>query len=139
FVRLTIDDLAGQAASQIEETRLIVFNKSKMCFIRRINLSNRYFQLPFIVHFINISSFFIIDQIYHMLRFFHYEKEIGQIKLISSNISSISNSITTTKSNIDYSYSSIVIMNDGSLLISNNTQNLIQLILNDQANDIDDW
>ncbi|CAF1061856.1 unnamed protein product [Rotaria sordida] len=140
FVRLTIDDdLAGQAASQIEETYLLVFNKSKMCFIRRINLSNRYSQLPFIVHFINISSFFIIDQIYHMLRFFHYEKEIGQIKLISSNISSISNSITTTKSNIDYSYSSIVLMNDGSLLISNNTQNLIQLILNDQANDIDDW
>ncbi|CAF3645036.1 unnamed protein product [Rotaria sp. Silwood1] len=140
FVRLALnDDLAGQAASQIEDTRLLVFKKSKMCFVRRITLSNRYFQLPFIVHFINISSFFIIDQIHHMLRFFHYEKEIGQIKLLPSNISPISNSITTSKSNIDYSYSSIVLMNDGSLLISNNTQNLIQLILNDQSNDIDDW
>ncbi|CAF3160339.1 unnamed protein product [Rotaria sp. Silwood2] len=140
FVRLTIDDdLAGQAASQIEDTRLLVFNKSKMSFVRRITLLNKYFQLPFIVHFINISSFFIIDQIHHMLRFFHYEKEIGQIKLLPSNTSPISNSITTSKSNIDYPYSSIVLMNDGSLFISNNTQNLIQLILNDQSNDIDDW
>ncbi|CAF1479689.1 unnamed protein product [Rotaria sp. Silwood1] len=73
-----------------------------------------------------------------MLRFFHYEKEIDQIKLLPWNISPTSNSITTSEFNIDYPYSSIVLMNDGSLLISNNIQNLIQLILNDQSNDIDD-
>jgi hypothetical protein len=108
-----------------------------MSFIRRIILLNKHFQSPFIVHFTNLSSFFIIDQTYHQLRFFNYEKEIGQIKLLPSNTSP--NSTTISKSNLDYQYSSIVLMNDGSLLLSNNTKYLIQLILNDQSNDIDDW
>jgi hypothetical protein len=108
-----------------------------MSFVRRIILSNKHFQYPFIVHFINLSSFFLIDQIYHIIRFYNYEKEIGQINLLPSNTSPISNS--TTQSNTDFQYSSIVLMNDGSLLLSNNTKNLIQLILNDQSNDVDDW
>lgn len=110
-----------------------------MYFLRRITLSNKYFRLPFIVHFISLSSFFIIDIICHTLRFFHYEKEIGQLELLSSHSSPISNSISTLKEHVDSQYSSIVLMNDGSLIISNNTKNLIQLILNDQSNDIDDW
>ncbi len=110
-----------------------------MCLSRRIILSNKHFELPFIVHFINISSFFIIDQTYHMLRFFNYEKEIGQIKLLPSNTSPIFNSTTISKSNIDFQYISMVLMNDGSLLISNDTKNVIQLILYDQTNDVDDW
>ncbi|CAF1216757.1 unnamed protein product [Adineta steineri] len=141
FVRSAIDhNLADQAASQNEDIRLLVFNKSNMCFVRRIILLNRYFDLPFIVHFTNISSFFIIDQVCHVLRFFNYEKEIGQIKLLPLNTSPIfNNSTTMSKSNRDSQYSSIVLMNDGSLLISNNTRNVIQLVLNDQTNDIDDW
>jgi hypothetical protein len=111
-----------------------------MSFIRRIILLNKYFDLPFVVHFTNISSFIIIDQTTQLLRFFNYEKEIGQINLLSSTNSSIlSNSTTMSKSNIDFQYSSIVLMNDGSLLLSNNTKYLIQFILNDQSNDIDDW
>jgi len=110
-----------------------------MSFVRRIILSNKHFQYPFIVHFINLSSFFLIDQIYHILRFYNYEKEIGQSNLLPSNTSPIFNSTTISKSNFDYQYSSIVLMNDGSLLLSNNTKNLIQLILNDQSNDVDDW
>lgn len=107
-----------------------------MSFIRRINLSNKYFQLPLIVHFNSISSFFIIDQIHHMLRFFNCEKEIGQLKLLPSNTSPVPNSIGITESN---QYSSIVLMNDGSILVSNNTKNLIQLTLNDQSTDLNDW
>jgi hypothetical protein len=127
------------AASSLGDTRLLVFNKTKMCFIRRIILSSKYFQFPFIVHFLNLSSFFIIDQIHHILRFYNYEKEIGQIHLLPSNTSPIFNSTTTTTTNLDCQYSSIVLMNDGSLILSNNTTNLIQLILNDQSNDLDDW
>lgn len=110
-----------------------------MCFIRRIILSNKIFPSPFIFHFINLSSFILVDQIHHILRFYNYEKEIGQINLLSSNTSPIFNSTTISKSNIDCQYSSIVLMNDGSLLLSNNTKYLIQLILNDQSNDLDDW
>ncbi len=110
-----------------------------MSFIRRIILSDQHFQLPLIVHFLNLSSFFIIDQIHHHLRFYNYEKELGQINLLPSNTSPITNSTTISKLNLDVQYSSIVLMNDGSLLLSNNTKNLIQLILNDQSNDVDDW
>jgi hypothetical protein len=113
--------ILGQAASPVDDTRLLVFNKSKMCFIRRIILSSKKFQFPFIV------------------RFYNYEKEIGQINLLPSNTSPIFNSTTISKLNLDDQYSSIVLMNDGSLLLSNNTKNLIQLILNDQSNELDDW
>ena len=81
-----------------------------MCFIRRLILSNISSQIPLIHHFENLSSFILLNQINHSLRFYHYEKELGQIKLLPTHISSI------------------VIMNDGSLVLSNNTRNLIQFV-----------
>lgn len=125
--------------SEIDDTRLLVFNKSKMCFKRRIILSNKVFSEPFIFHFINLSTFILIDQINHKIRFYNYEKEIDEINILPLNSSPIYNSTTISKSNINYQYSSIVLMNDGSLLLSNNTKYLIQFILHDQSNDVDDW
>lgn len=113
----------------MNDTRLLVFEKSTMYFIRRIILSIAHIQYPFVVHFLDISSFIFIDQIEHLLRFNNYEKSLGQINLFFSNSSTIS------KSNIPSQYSSIVLMNDGSLFLSNNTRQLIRFILQDQSND----
>lgn len=101
----------------MNDTRLLVFEKSSMCLIRRLILSENHFQLPFIVHFLDLSSFLFLDQIAHCLQFYHYENSIGQIDLLPSQ------------------YSSIVLLNDGSLLLSNNTRQLLRLILQDQSND----
>ena len=100
-----------------------------MCFIRRVILSQAHFQSPFVVHFLDLSSFIFIDQIDHRLRFHHYEQSIGQINLLPSSSSTISQSILPSQ------YSSIVLLNDGSLLLSNNTRQLLRLILQDQSND----
>jgi hypothetical protein len=130
---------SDQAASHVEDTRLLVFNKATMVFVRRIILPIAHLELPLIVHFINISSFFLVDQTQHILRFFNYEKQIGQIKLPSPTNSLVLNSTITSQSNLAVQYSSIVLMNDGSLLISNNTEDLVQLLLTDQTKDVDDW
>ena len=99
-----------------------------MCFIRRVILSTGNSQLPFVVHFLDLSSYFFVDQLDHLLRFYNYEKSLGQINLLLSS----STASTISKSNIPSQYSSIVLMNDGSLLLSNNTRQLIRFILQDQ-------
>lgn len=128
--------------SVFEDTRLLVFNKATMVFVRRVILPTAHFDLPFVVHFIHLSSFFIIDQTQHALRCYNYDKQIGQIKLGSASISVTTTTTTTAAaaaSHPDVKYSSIALLNDGSLLISNNTEDLVQLLLIDHVRDADDW
>ena len=113
----------------MDRTCLLVFSKSKMSFVDRVDLAHRSFPTPLVIHFASLSSFSIVDQSQSVLRFFHREQETGQIQLQVSNIALVTPRTTT----------SIVLMNDGSLLLSSNTKDVTQLVLGDQANETSNW
>ncbi|CAF1049539.1 unnamed protein product [Didymodactylos carnosus] len=106
-----------------DEMRLLIFDKKNMNFLQRLIIDGYTDKSP-VFHYNSPSCYFLIDQRQLILRFFNKNNESGEVKLIPRQLV-VTASINAPKT--DFLCTSLTLMNDGTLLITNDTPDVIQL------------